>query len=83
MGNLEIELKQIRKSFDDNTVLAGVDLCIHSGEVVAIAGENGAGKSTLMKILAGALTPDSGKSGLTVCRWCFTDPKTLCPVEFA
>ena len=61
MGNLEIELKQIRKSFDDNTVLAGVDLCIHSGEVVAIAGENGAGKSTLMKILAGALTPDSGE----------------------
>jgi ABC-type sugar transport system ATPase subunit len=59
--NLDIELKQIRKSFDDNTVLTGVDLCIHSGEVVAIAGENGAGKSTLMKILSGALTPDSGE----------------------
>lgn len=53
-------MHQIRKSFEDNAVLTGVDLSIGGGEVVAIAGENGAGKSTLMKILSGALSPDSG-----------------------
>jgi ABC-type sugar transport system ATPase subunit len=58
--SLEIRLHQIRKSFEDNTVLNGVDLSMSGGEVVAIAGENGAGKSTLMKILSGALSPDSG-----------------------
>ena len=32
-----------------------------SGEVHALVGENGAGKSTLIKILAGAIQPDSGR----------------------
>lgn len=60
MSKLKIRLDNIKKSFDENVVLNGVNLTIGSGEVVAIAGENGAGKSTLMKILSGALLADSG-----------------------
>jgi len=58
---MSIRLEQIQKSFGDNDVLKGISLTIEPGEVVALAGENGAGKSTLMKILSGALRPDSGQ----------------------
>jgi ABC-type sugar transport system ATPase subunit len=51
----------VRKSFDGTQALKGVNFSARLGEVHAIVGENGAGKSTLMKILAGALQPDSGE----------------------
>jgi ABC-type sugar transport system ATPase subunit len=55
-----LNLKNISKSFGGVKALDDVSLCINKGEIHAIVGENGAGKSTLMKIIAGALLPDSG-----------------------
>ncbi len=56
-----LEVRGLTKVFDGNTVLSGVDLALHAGEVHALVGENGAGKSTLIKTLAGAHRPDAGQ----------------------
>ena len=56
-----LELRGIVKRFAGVTALAGVDLTLRRGEVHALVGENGAGKSTLIKILTGAVQPDSGE----------------------
>ena len=48
-----IDAKGLKKSFGDTPVLAGVDLTVSPGEVVAIIGPSGSGKSTLLRCLAG------------------------------
>jgi ABC-type multidrug transport system ATPase subunit len=50
----------IRKVFGRRQVLAGLDLEVAAGELVAVVGENGTGKTTLLRILAGDLRPDAG-----------------------
>jgi len=41
--------------------LAGIDLAVYPGELVALAGENGAGKTTLVRCIAGDVGPASGE----------------------
>ena len=48
-----LAFRDIKKSYGDNVVLAGVNFEVQPGEIVALVGENGAGKSTLMNILFG------------------------------
>jgi ribose transport system ATP-binding protein len=51
----------VTKAFGPVTVLYGIHLDFHAGEIHAIVGENGAGKSTLMKILSGIIKPSLGE----------------------
>src|SRR5215471_3126273 len=62
---LLLEAKRITKAFAGVHALKGVSFNLLEGEVHALVGENGAGKSTLIKIMTGALRPDSGT--LAVC----------------
>ncbi len=56
-----LEMSGIVKHFGGLTAVAGVDLELERGEVLAIVGDNGAGKSTLIKILTGVFAPDEGE----------------------
>ena len=51
----------LRKSYDDNVVLDGIDLDVATGSVFALLGPNGAGKTTTVHMLTTMLTPDAGE----------------------
>jgi sodium transport system ATP-binding protein len=49
------------KQFDTVTAVNGVNLTVRAGEIVGLLGPNGAGKTTALRMLAGILTPTSGR----------------------
>ncbi len=55
-----IELKNIRMSYDGETVLDGIDLAIKDGEFVTFLGPSGCGKTTTLRIIAGFESQDGG-----------------------
>jgi daunorubicin resistance ABC transporter ATP-binding subunit len=56
-----IQVEGVEKSFGSTQALAGVDLAVESGTVLALLGRNGAGKTTLVRIVATLLKPDAGR----------------------
>ena len=55
-----LETRALTKSYGQLRANDDVSFSIFPGEIVGIVGENGAGKSTLVKMLGGAIAPDSG-----------------------
>ncbi|MHC2991930.1 organic solvent ABC transporter ATP-binding protein [Pontibacter sp. HJ8] len=55
-----IEIKGLKKAFDDFEVLKGVDLDLYQGENLVVLGRSGTGKSVLIKIISGLLRADQG-----------------------
>lgn len=56
----QIEVRKLRKSFDSNQVLKGINLSIPTGHIVGLIGPNSAGKSTLLRHLVGLYMPTEG-----------------------
>ena len=56
-----ITAKSIKKKYNDQEVLRGIDLKINKNEFVVILGASGSGKSTLLNILSGLEKSDSGE----------------------
>lgn len=61
MSDFLLSLKDVSLAFGGPPVLDGVSLSIQRGMRAALTGRNGEGKSTLLKVIAGALEPDSGE----------------------
>jgi len=55
-----IEVKEVRKAFDGQTVLNGISLTVKRGETLAVLGRSGTGKSVLLRLIIGLMAPDSG-----------------------
>src|SRR6202040_333681 len=58
--NKPIVIKDLHKSFGEQTVLNGIDLMVEPGENLAVLGRSGTGKSVLLKLIIGLQKPDSG-----------------------
>lgn len=56
-----LEIKQLTKTYNTNTIFKALNLSVADGEVLSIVGPSGIGKTTLIKILAGLETADDGE----------------------
>ncbi len=73
--SITVQMRGITKQFPGVLANDGIDLDVHSHEILALLGENGAGKTTLMNILAGLYQPDAGQISLKGKEVEFQSPK--------
>jgi len=55
-----IEIKNLNKKFQDNSVLRNLNIKIKKGESAVVIGQSGTGKSVMLKCLLGLINPDKG-----------------------
>jgi phospholipid/cholesterol/gamma-HCH transport system ATP-binding protein len=60
-SGVSLQVRGLRKSFDGQAVLDGIDFEVQPGEIFVIMGPSGSGKSVLLKHLIGLETPDAGE----------------------
>ncbi|WOJ93159.1 energy-dependent translational throttle protein EttA [Congregibacter variabilis] len=60
LGDKVIEVKNLRKTYDDRLLFDDLSLSVPKGSIVGIIGANGMGKSTLFRLITGEEQPDAG-----------------------
>jgi iron complex transport system ATP-binding protein len=58
---MKLEARNLTIGYPDHTVGSGLDVALHTGEVLALLGPNGGGKTTLLKTLLGLLKRKAGE----------------------
>ncbi len=58
---MDLKIRQLSKHYANVAALDAIDLDVASGELVALLGPSGSGKTTLLRVIAGLLSPDSGR----------------------
>jgi len=56
-----LEIRDIYKTYDDQSLLHGISLRLDASETICLLGASGSGKSTLLRMIAGLEIPDSGQ----------------------
>jgi ABC-2 type transport system ATP-binding protein len=56
-----LEVRSVRKVYDDRAVVNDVTFDVHPGEIFALLGPNGAGKTTLIRMITDITRPDAGE----------------------
>ena len=72
---MNVDVVAVSKQFPGTLALDSVSMSIRAGEIHALIGENGAGKSTLIKVIGGAITPDSGHVSIDGVHQNFATPR--------
>ena len=60
-GEAIVQIKGLRKSYDDLEVLRGIDIDVHRGEVVVVLGPSGSGTSTMLRCVNLLEKPTGGQ----------------------
>ncbi|MCG8918654.1 ABC transporter ATP-binding protein [Actinokineospora sp. PR83] len=61
VGEELLAIRDLRVAFGATAAVAGVDLSVRAGEIVALVGQSGSGKTTLARTVLGLQKPDSGQ----------------------
>src|SRR5215210_9295761 len=72
-GEIALQVRNLRKSYQDVVAVDGLDLEVNSGECFGLLGPNGAGKTTTIEICEGLNTPDGGDVLVLGRTWCKDD----------